>query len=469
MILKNLNNINLDNFSIAIFGSGPAGITTALELEKKNIKCLLIEAGDENYSEISQKFYEGKIVGDLITDLSTSRLRQFGGTSGHWGGWSKPMEKYNFDLWPLNASDLNIYLKRTCEILNINNQFRKSSLNEFFNQVEFQYSTVGFADKFKNHINKSNNIFLVLNTQLSHFVGSNNNTDYAICITNSVIKKIRAKYFVLACGGIENSRILLWTRKQNQGFIDNELPIGKYWMNHPWILGGKGIISKKKLKKKMKNNFLEYDGVIHFAAKKELIIKKEILSAGIYMSAKEDMKLYKEIVKDILCVAPEYGRKIAAKLYKKSLKCGNVFMNLEEDPNPNNKIILDEEKDKFGIPRVKLYYKKSRHSLKAAKLVLEEFANLCRNEDLGRIAIKDSIYNLEEFDSMAANHHIGGTRMGVNKSDSVVNIDLNVHNINNLYVSGSSNFVTSGYRNPTFTIVNFAIRLAEKINERLQI
>ena len=186
------------------------------------------------------------------------------------------------------------------------------------------------------------------------------------------------------------------------------------------------------------------------------------------MNAKEDMKLYKEVVKDILCVAPEYGRKIAAKLFSKSLKCGNVFMNLEEEPNANNKIILDEEKDKFGIPLVKLYYKKSRYSLKAAKLILEEFANLCRSEDLGRIAMKDSIYNLEGFDSMAANHHIGGTRMGVSKLDSVVNIDLNVHNINNLYVSGSSNFVTSGYRNPTFTIVNFAIRLAEKIYERLQ-
>ena len=38
MILKNLDNIDLDNFPVAIFGSGPAGITTALELEKKNIK-----------------------------------------------------------------------------------------------------------------------------------------------------------------------------------------------------------------------------------------------------------------------------------------------------------------------------------------------------------------------------------------------------------------------------------------------
>ena len=52
------------------------------------------------------------------------------------------MEKYNLELWPINENNLNPYLKRTCEILNINNQFRKSSVNEFFNQIEFQYSNV---------------------------------------------------------------------------------------------------------------------------------------------------------------------------------------------------------------------------------------------------------------------------------------------------------------------------------------
>ena len=467
MILKELNNINLDNFPVAIFGSGPAGITTALELEKNNIKSLIIEAGGKNYSVTSQEFYKGKTIGDPMPDLSSNRLRQFGGTSGHWGGWSAPLENYTFDLWPIKADELNPYIKKTCEILDINNQFRKSSLNEFINQIEFQYSKVRFAEKYNNHIKNSKNILLALNTQLSYFVGSKNNTEYAVCVSNNVAKKVRAKYFILACGAIENSRLLLWTREKNHDFIDNNLPIGKYWMTHPWIIAGAGVIDKKKIKKKIGNNFLEYDGPLHFAAKKELIKKKKILSAGIYMAAKEDMKLYKEIVKDILCVAPEYGRKIASRLFKKSLKCGNVFMNLEEEPNANNKIILDEEKDKFGIPLVKLHYKKSRQSLIAAKLLLEEFANLCRNDDLGRIAIKDSIYNLEGFDSMAANHHIGGTRMGVNKLDSVVNRDFNVHNINNLYVSGSSNFVTSGYRNPTFTIINFAIRLAKKINERL--
>lgn len=44
MILKNFDNVNLDNFPVVIFGSGPAGISTALELERKNIKCLIIEA-----------------------------------------------------------------------------------------------------------------------------------------------------------------------------------------------------------------------------------------------------------------------------------------------------------------------------------------------------------------------------------------------------------------------------------------
>ena len=37
MIAKNLDNINLEEFPVVIFGSGPAGLTTALELEKKKL------------------------------------------------------------------------------------------------------------------------------------------------------------------------------------------------------------------------------------------------------------------------------------------------------------------------------------------------------------------------------------------------------------------------------------------------
>lgn len=468
MIFKNLNSIDAKNISVTIFGSGPAGITTALELEKNKIQTLIIEAGDENYSEDSQDFYKGKVTGDELTDISISRLRQLGGTSGHWGGWSKPMENYSFESWSINANDFNIYRERTCEILGIKNQFNKSELNKYFNQIEFQYSNVRFGDKYKDHIKKSKYIHLLLNTQLSHFEGENKVVRNAICISQNIKKKIKSKYFILSCGGIENSRILLWSREKNNNLFKKNLPIGKYWMNHPWIIAGIGIINKKKLKKKLHNKYIDYDGPLHFAAKKELLSERNILSAAIYMNAKEDTKFYKEIIKDILCIAPEYGKKIARKVFKKDLKCGNIFMNLEEPPDQNNKITLDlVEKDSLGIPRVNLYYKKSKDTLYTAKIFLEEFGNLCRKEDIGRIALKESIYKLEGFQTIDNQHHLGGTRIGQNENTSVVNKDLKIHNINNLYVNGSSNFVTAGYTNPTFTIVQMALKLSKHITKEV--
>ena len=45
--------------------------------------------------------------------------------------------------------------------------------------------------------------------------------------------------------------------------------------------------------------------------------------------------------------------------------------------------------------------------------------------------------------------------------------NLKVHNNKNLYVSGSSVFPTSGYTNPTFTIVQLSLRLGDHISKIL--
>ena len=99
MIFNSLEQINISNIPVVIVGSGPAAITLALELEKNNIDSLIIEAGEEKYNYDSQQNYKGEIVGDTISDLTHNRLRQFGGTSGHWGGWSKPLPNYDFYNW----------------------------------------------------------------------------------------------------------------------------------------------------------------------------------------------------------------------------------------------------------------------------------------------------------------------------------------------------------------------------------
>ncbi len=50
--------------------------------------------------------------------------------------------------------------------------------------------------------------------------------------------------------------------------------------------------------------------------------------------------------------------------------------------------------------------------------------------------------------------------VGIDPEQSVLNADLRVHTVDNLYVAGGSVFPTSGCANPTMTIVALSIRLA---------
>ena len=109
MIVNNLSEIINNDFYVIIIGSGPAGISTALELEKNNIKSLILEAGGKETDFNPSLFLKGEVVGDEYPDLSSTRLRQFGGTSGHWGGNCNPMIKEDLDSWPISLSDLEEY------------------------------------------------------------------------------------------------------------------------------------------------------------------------------------------------------------------------------------------------------------------------------------------------------------------------------------------------------------------------
>ena len=111
------------SYDVIICGSGPAGISLAIDLEKKGIKSLILEAGDEFYSEDSQKRYEGIVEGNFPKDLSLLRLSQFGGTSGHWGGTCRPLDSYDFSNWPFKKETLNEFVAPTSEFLNIKKKF----------------------------------------------------------------------------------------------------------------------------------------------------------------------------------------------------------------------------------------------------------------------------------------------------------------------------------------------------------
>jgi choline dehydrogenase-like flavoprotein len=90
-----------------------------------------------------------------------------------------------------------------------------------------------------------------------------------------------------------------------------------------------------------------------------------------------------------------------------------------------------------------------------------ELGKLFVSQNIGRIGVKDFLFSNEEFVHKAGYHHMGGTRIGFNKTDSVVDRNLKVHGVNNLYICGSSIFRKGGSANPTFTIVQLSLRLGE--------
>ena len=65
----------------------------------------------------------------------------------------------------------------------------------------------------------------------------------------------------------------------------------------------------------------------------------------------------------------------------------------------------------------------------------------------------------------AGYHQLGGTRMGSSIKDSVVDKNLKVHGINNLFINGSSVFRTGSYTHPTYTIVKLALRLSDYLTK----
>ena len=130
-----------------------------------------------------------------------------------------------------------------------------------------------------------------------------------------------------------------------------------------------------------------------------------------------------------------------------------------------NRIELAQSLDPLNIPLAKLYWRINDLEKKSARFILEDIAKVLVDNDIGRIAINEKLYNKNDYEVLVGNHQIGGTRIGENINDSVVDKDLKVHNLDNLFINGSSVFRTSGHSHPTYTIVKLAVRLGNHLSK----
>ena len=104
---------------------------------------------------------------------------------------------------------------------------------------------------------------------------------------------------------------------------------------------------------------------------------------------------------------------------------------------------------------------------RTAKESLISLGEFLIDKNIGRISIDEYIFE-EKFKSVfAGTHQMGGTIMGINYKNSVVDKNLKVHSIQNLFITGSSVFATSGHGHPTYTIICLSLKLGDHLKKIL--
>ena len=256
-------------YNVCIIGAGAAGITLAREFIGQEFRVCLVESGGLEGDSATQSLYEGQNTGPLKIQLDVERMRHFGGTTNLWGGFCRPLDEQDFEErdwvpnsgWPFRRSELDPFYERAHELChlgpfnydvnawNSNNENCSIPLNngrlvtKFFQLVPTQPVDLRrFGKIYHDDIQSASNITTYLYANATNIEMDDGGNTVSWITVNTISGKkllIKANFFILATGAIENARLLLLSRgTQNTGVGNAYDLVGRYFMAHLELTAG---------------------------------------------------------------------------------------------------------------------------------------------------------------------------------------------------------------------------------------
>jgi len=498
--VRTLDNNSTIESDICIMGAGPAGITLARSLESTGKKICILESGGLKFEQATQDLNQGKSLGLLhFGYLWASRARLFGGSTNFWGGFCAPLKDYDFEKrdwvpysgWPITKESLDSYYTEAQKILQLGpydydvKSWLKNDRKMDFpgNKIlpdMWQRSSVNFGKTYKKDMEKSKNIHVYFHTNVTK-IHTNNSAKH---ITHLDIKTLegkthtaKAKTFIMACGGIENTRILLLSNDVAKNGLGNENDlVGRFFMDHPHTISAKVMlndVSMYKLNDKAKKGRVRIYPSLVFS--RETQEKEKLLNSAFTISHGETDWQSRTNVESAHQIWP-LMQKFTNTVLRKEPRVTRVYGFSEQAPNRDSRLFLTEDKDALGINKIALDWQLNsldRHSLKRS---LHIFAEELGRHGIGRMKIDDWLLNTDGWPKGNAEddnhkavtghaHHAGTTKMSETPKTGVVDKNCKLHSIDNLYIASSSIFPTVGWANPTLTIVALSLRLSDHLKQ----
>jgi choline dehydrogenase-like flavoprotein len=482
-------------FDVCVIGAGPAGITLARVLAAAGAQVALMEAGGLEITEESQDVYRGTNVGLEYFDLDIARLRYFGGTSNHWGGWCRALDAVDFlpkpyvplSGWPIRQIDLDPYRSRADEIVDIPSTTEAPNLpvrQEDYDYTRFQFRfspPTRFGEKYLAEIEAEQNITLVLDANLVDL----RLDDGLGAVTGAVFRSyqpddpgftVKARHYALCTGGIENARLLLnFTSQVPEGIGNRSGWVGRCFADHPHFLVAECVLRVLVRETEFYSPtelFMQQHSCLNFGLRLEprWIWPKDLPSlAREYVPPEEFNILLDRMIRHPLGYSPtDYPI-----LPQPTGQTAIIRMAQEAAPNPDSRLTLGDERDAFGLRRPVLNWQLADIDIETMRLAVASFGAHMAEQEIGRLRISDWLladppnYPHVGDDEVGGKHNMGTTRMSADPASGVVDPDCRVHGIDNLYIGGSSVFPTTGHCNPTYTILQLALRLGDHLQARL--
>ncbi len=502
---RHIENNTIIEGDICIIGAGAAGISMALEWMHTPYKIILLEGGGFEYEASMQDLYKGKTTGQRYYPLESARLHYFGGTTGHWAGFCSPLDDIDFKKrdwvphsgWPIQRKDLDPYYARAQKNLDLGPydysasywQKQDPSLKSLLPENDtvwnkmWQFSPpTRFGTKYKGTILEAKNIHLYTYANVVNIVAN----DAVSAITEVAVKNlagkehtVKAKQFIVACGAIQNARLLLASNQQaTKGIGNNNDLVGRYFMEHLEIKSSELWLAESDLLKLYMWDFGKTKARAELAITAQQQQAHKILNGTASLTPLEIAKNQPAFI-DIWTADPKERAK-NMKAYSGNEKSSNpangykafqLFTRIEQAPNPASRITLDTEKDELGMPRAILHWELTPLEKRSIRTIYQLMGQQLGIAAKGRIRMME--YLQEENDNTWPSftgggwHHMGTTRMSNDPKQGVADANCKVHGLANLYMAGSSCYVTAGAPNPTLTLVALTLRLSDHLKSIL--
>jgi len=310
---RSIPNDQIVETEICIIGAGAAGITLARQFSGQPYRVAVLESGDLKGDSATQSLAAGTSSGLPYYPIEAARLRMFGGTTNHWGGTCRPFSDIDFEArdwipnsgWPIRKDDVQPYYDRARVICNVGTpewnladwekRDRLPILPLAEGRVASRVAQVvpvaqrSFGKHYRDDIDHATNVTTYLNANVTEIETNDEATTVTgvrIACLSGTRFSIRAHMFILAAGGMENARILLFSNRRQAGGLGNQHDlVGRFFMEHPRLVAGRIIPTDRHLEV----GFYETHPVLttrlkgYIALTEEIIRKEQLVDIQVNM------------------------------------------------------------------------------------------------------------------------------------------------------------------------------------------